>query len=142
MVQIHLGPLMADPVQRPDDVFDLLDWKRRIFELYGQIRTVSDARAGWSEWRAARDELFRSHPQSPLPEGKRATFEGLGYFDYDPAARVIANVGPAEPEHYDIATSGDGTYGFTRFASARGELYREEIELELYWLDGYGGGFF
>jgi uncharacterized protein len=142
MVQIHLGPLMAQSSLDPAGVADLLDWKRRVFDIYAQIRRSADPRVAWTGWTKARDELFRSHPQSPLPAGTRAAHGGLAYFDYDPSYRVAADVEPAEPKHYDIATSGDGTYGFTRFASARFELAGKEIELELYWLDGYGGGLF
>ena len=43
---------------------------------------------------------------------------------------------------YEIATSGDGSYSFTRFAVARFGLNGGEQTLELYWLEGYGGGLF
>jgi uncharacterized protein (DUF1684 family) len=124
------------------DLFDLLDWKRRIFELYAEVRAMDDPRAGWGRWREVRDELFRTHPQSPIPLPARGAFAGLPFFDYDPSFRVSAEVRSAESEHYDIATSGDGTYGFTRFAVARFELSGRPLELECYWLDGYGGGLF
>jgi len=126
----------------PDDVSDLLDWKRRVFDLYARVRAAPDALAGWEMWRATRDDLFASHPQSALTPGARAAFRGLPYFDYDAAARVEAAIETADAEHYEIATSGDGTYGFTRFARASFELYGNETTLELYWLDGYGGGLF
>jgi uncharacterized protein (DUF1684 family) len=122
----------------------LLDWKRRVFELYSAIRASDDPAAGWEDWRGTRDELFAIHPQSPIRAGARSGFKGLPYFDYDPAARVMAEVADMPPEHYDIATSGEteGSYGFTRFAAARFGLFGEDLELELYWLDGYGGGLF
>jgi hypothetical protein len=125
-------------------LLDLLDWKRRIFGIYAEIRAAADAKAVWSRWRAVRDELFATHPQSPLLLADRTGFTGLPYFDYDPRARVLADVVSANPEHYDIATSGEqeGSYGFTRFAVARFELSGQPAELELYWLDGYGGGLF
>jgi uncharacterized protein (DUF1684 family) len=126
------------------DLLDLLDWKRSVFGLYSEIRDASDPEAAWSRWRAARDDLFARHPQSPLPEEARRAFRGLPYFDYDRRARVLAHVVPAAPEHYDIATSGEaeGSYGFTRFAVARFELSGQPLELDLFWLDGYGGGLF
>jgi uncharacterized protein (DUF1684 family) len=126
------------------ELLDLLDWKRRVFALYAEIRAAPDPSAAWVRWRHVRDELFSSHPQSPLPTDDRPRFSGLPFFDYDPAARVLADVVPADPEHYDIATSGEteGSYGFTRFAVARFELAGDRQQLELYWLDGYGGGLF
>jgi uncharacterized protein (DUF1684 family) len=120
----------------------LLDWKRRIFELYAEIRAADDPAAAWSRWRDVRDELFRMHPQSPLPAAERASFSGVPYFDYDPALRVLADIEPAEPERREIATSGEQPYAFTRFARARFELEDEPHTLELYWLEGYGGGVF
>ena len=126
----------------PLTVFDLLDWKRRIADSYRQIRASSEPRAAWMRWRRVRDEMFASHPQSPLPPEDRSHFAGLPFFDYDPAARVLAEVAPAEPERYDIATSGDGSYSFTRFGEARFELGGRPLVLELYWLEGYGGGLF
>jgi uncharacterized protein (DUF1684 family) len=129
---------------RVTGLLDLLDWKRRVFDLYAQVRGSATPSDGWGLWRSTRDELFRTHPQSPLPAPDRATFPGIPYFDYEPAARVLAEVVDAEPERYDIATSGEsaGAYAFTRFAVARFDLGDRPLELELYWLEGYGGGLF
>jgi uncharacterized protein (DUF1684 family) len=139
---------VADPVGRAgvsatqeslaESTLDLLDWKRRIFELYAGIRRADDPAAAWLRWREVRDELFRSHPQSPLPPDARAGFEGVDYFPYDPALRFLAEVEPIEPEALVIAGSAGSSTRFTRFAVARLELGA----LELYWLDGYGGGVF
>jgi len=125
-------------------LLDLLDWKRTIFAMYARVRDSVDPAAAWTEWQTARDRLFAGHPQSPLLPEARAAFSGLPYFEYDPAARVLGTVEAAEPEHYDIATSGEaeGSYGFTRFAVARFELGGARHRLDLFWLDGYGGGLF
>jgi uncharacterized protein (DUF1684 family) len=109
------------------DELDLLDWKRRIFELYAEVRRRRDPEDGWRLWRDTRDELFATHPQSPLPPESRERFTGLPYFDYDPALRVLADVEPLPHEQREIPP-----YSFTRFGRAHG--------LDLYWLDGYGGG--
>jgi len=126
----------------PGDLLDLLDWKRRVFELYAQVRAASDPAAAWRRWREVRDRLFASHPQSPLTAEARASFDGLPCFEHDPAVRVPADLEPAQPEHYEIGTSDGGSYGFTRFAVARFSLQGRELALEAYWLDGYGGGVF
>ena len=78
------------------DELHLLEWKRRVFALYAEVRAAANPEAAWHAWRDTKDELFRTHPQSPLPEAKRAAFGGLPYFDYDPALRVLADVEPAE----------------------------------------------
>jgi uncharacterized protein (DUF1684 family) len=121
--------------------FDLLDWKRRVFDLYRDVRNQKSPEKAWELWRVTRDELFRSHPQSPIPEQERRTYPGVPYFDYDPSFRVLASLERAEPQQYDIPTSGPETMSFTRFARARFKIARE-AELELYWLTAYGGGIF
>ena len=126
------------------DPLDLLDWKRRIFELYAEVRAMSatDPAAAWRRWRDVRDELFRSHSQSPVPEDRRAAYPGVPYFDYDPAFRVEAALEPAEQETVLIGASDGGEYPFTRFATAAFELSGEPATLGVYWLEGYGGGVF
>lgn len=125
-----------------EEVAELLDWKRRVFALYADIRASDEPEAMWQRWRAGRDHLFKFHPQSPLPVGKRPSFDGLEVYEYDPALRVLAHLDPADQETYEIATSGDGTYSFTRYAKASFDLGGESKTLELYWLEGYGGGVF
>lgn len=123
------------------DEFDLLDWKRRIFALYAQVRAEPDSTIAAAHWRAWRDELFADHPQSPLPPERRAAFTGLSYFPHDPAARVLADVVPVEPRRIEVAASRDAM-AFVRIALARFSLAGADGELELYWLEGYGGGLF
>ena len=120
----------------------LLDWRRRVSDLYAEVRAASDGRAGWIRWREVRHEMLTSHPQSPLPEDRRATFPGPDYFDYDVDARILADVHEAEPEHFDVQGSAGESFGFTRFATARFELRDRDLTLGLYWMDGYAGGVF
>jgi uncharacterized protein len=42
--------------------------------------------------RAAKDEDFKTQPESPIPAAERATFQGLPYFPVDPAFRVPASL--------------------------------------------------
>jgi uncharacterized protein len=123
-------------------IAELLDWKRQVFALYADVRSASDSEATWKMWRAERDRLFATHPQSPLISGARADFDGLPYFEYDDTLRTLGDVTEAEPQRYEIATSGDGSYSFTRYATVSFEVDGEPQTLELYWLEGYGGGVF
>ena len=111
---------------------DLLDWKRRIFDLYAEVR-ASEPRAGWERWCEVRAELFRDHPQSPSPGYTR-----LAYYDYDPTLRFLAEVDPADEKVIELPGSAGSVTRFRRFAHARFYLG----SLELYWLDAYGGGVF
>lgn len=132
-----------DPSAGPAKVIlDLLDWKRRVFDLYAEARAAADPAEAWVRWRAGRDELFRSHPQSPLSTEARSGFSGLGYFPYDPGLRVSAEVVPAHVVVTRIGSSGDEPIAFDRFAEARFSLGGAELALELFWLIGYGGGLF
>src|SRR2546427_1406620 len=120
------------------EALDLLDWKRRVFALYAEVRAAADAEHAWLRWCEVRDELFRTHSQSPLPPETRVRFAGLDYFPYDPALRVTAAVEPAEPEVLAIGASGGETLSFRRFARARFDLGDASQTLELYWLEAYG----
>jgi uncharacterized protein len=124
------------------DQLDLLDWKRRTFSLYAAVRAESDGARAAAAWREARDELFARHPQSPLPAERREAFAGLDYFPYDPGARVTAEVAPAAARRHELDASAGEPMAFVRFAVARFALDGATCELELYWLDAYGGGLF
>ena len=121
---------------------DLLDWRRRVFELYRAIAASDDHHAAWRVWREERDRLFAIHPQSPLEPERRAGFAGLRYYDYDPALRAVAALAPVEPASLELATSTGEPFRFRRFAEARFALAGTACTLPLYWLEGYGGGIF
>ncbi len=120
----------------------LLDWKRRVFELYKEIRATPEPEWAWRRWREERHELFATHPQSPIESEKREDFAGLDYHDYDPAFRVLAEFVDAKHEDYHIPTSGDQPMRFARRGIATFELREKSMQLELYWLSAYGGGLF
>ncbi len=42
--------------------------------------------------RTEKDRFFADHPQSPIPRERRASFDGLDYYDPDPAYRVTATL--------------------------------------------------
>ncbi len=121
------------------DALDLLDWKRRIFALYAEVRAENDPASAWRHWRDVREELYRSHPQSPVPAEARAEY-GNAFFDYDPAFRVLAEVTNGAPVSSPIPASTGGTFAFSRVGRAQFELLGAEHELELHWNEGYGGG--
>jgi uncharacterized protein (DUF1684 family) len=123
-----------------DPLLDLLDYRRRVSELYGEVRSLlqRDPRAAHRRWRETRDELFHSHPQSALPVSERAAFRGLRYRDYDPAFAFTAAVRPLPHERYDVDTSTGGVIPFVRF----GAVDLPIGTLEVLWLEEYSGGVF
>lgn len=80
------------------DELSLADWRRRVAALYADVRLTvgTDPDAALETWRRQRDELYRDHPQSPVPAGERAAFRSL-YFPADPALRFEVVVEPDRP---------------------------------------------
>ena len=124
------------------NAFALAHWRRTVAELYADARRPSNDRAAQCEtFRRARDELFRTHPQSPIAEHLRGTWPGVQWFPYDPAARVEALLEPAsERAAFEITLAADGVLRCSRAGFAHFVLGGHRANLALYWLQGYGGG--
>jgi len=117
---------------------DLLDWRRRVSELYAEVRAASDPEVAWHRWCETRRQLFREHPQSPVPADERSSFGGPFVYDYDPAWRLLAEVERTDEQRLELPSSDGGTMTFRRFAQA----HADGVVLDVYWLEGYGGGLF
>jgi uncharacterized protein (DUF1684 family) len=118
------------------EFLELLDWRRRVAELFAELRRRPADAAALAWFRAEKDALFKHHPQSPIPVAERATFGGLPYWPHDPQARVIARFTPedAPTEQQSIAFSRIGTLHFG--------LHGSECALPALWIEGYAGGLF
>ena len=93
---------------------------------------------GLKEFRARRDDLFATHPQSAIPAAERAGFRGLRYFEPDDDAICEVDLRP-EAGEIDIDTGGlDGVVHYDRV----GVLETPYGELSLWWIRAYGGGLF
>ena len=77
---------------------ELTDYRRTVSELYAAVRAEDDLKQAHELWRRGRDELFRSHPQSPLPPGDPLRATGLPYWPYDPGLRFELPLLPADKE--------------------------------------------
>lgn len=127
----------------PDEALSLLDYRRRVAEAYRLVREAGGGEDAWRRWRATRDDLFGSHPQSAIGEVERGAFQGISYFSYDPAWAVDGRVEPAaEEERAQIGHSGDGGTWARRVGVVRFAVDGDDHELSVYWLDQYGGGLF
>jgi len=124
------------------ELLDLWDYRRRVAALYAAVRADADPAHAWLRWRAGRDALFASHPQSPLEPARRAAFTGLAYFPYDSRWRIEATLEPAPAGPVEAGHSGTGTTTFRPMGTLRGESPAGEVSLALLWLDSYGGGVF
>ncbi|HLA43634.1 MAG TPA: hypothetical protein VJZ27_09375, partial [Aggregatilineales bacterium] len=99
-------------------ILDLVDYRRRVFELYRQIR--EQGADVFETFKAERDNLFRTHPQSALDEIQKAVFTGLDYYPYDPAFCVTIPINTdVEPEVIDMTLGDDGSFRMRRIASVQ-----------------------
>ncbi|HZE04981.1 MAG TPA: DUF1684 domain-containing protein [Solirubrobacteraceae bacterium] len=125
-----------------DEALALLDWRRQIAELYAFIRTAADPHHAWTVWLQTRSRLFRGHRQSPIPPAERPAYAGPHVYAYDPAWRALAEVQPASPARLELPTSRGEVMTASRFARAHFTAAGTDLALDLYLLEGYGGGLF
>jgi hypothetical protein len=120
----------------------LADWRRRVAELYREVRIAKDPIAAHARWRAGRDRLFTNHPQSPLGVDDPLRREGLPVWPYDTRLRFAGPLLAADtPAHYEIQTAADEV---TRIRQLGWVELPEPVSgrLAVWWLEQYGGGIF
>jgi uncharacterized protein len=129
----------------PQDVLSLAHWRRTVTELYATVRRTApaDPHQAWRTFRAARDGLFRGHPQSPLAPAGREAFATLDYYPYA-ADWCLSGALDRDVERrtFMIELSSDGPVQLTRVAKVRFAAKEQPLVLNLYWIEGYGGGLF
>jgi uncharacterized protein (DUF1684 family) len=167
------GPSRAAALRRPSSTMramndgpgselELADWRRRVARMYADVRFLyrDDPVAAWQHWRTEREDLFREHPQSPLPPADRAAFRGR-YWGYDARLAFELEVQPDEREAgapakglesdslgpmaglaLALPTSGGGTMAFRRIGWLDTPFPEGARRLGLYWMEGYAGGLF
>jgi uncharacterized protein (DUF1684 family) len=113
------------------DDLDIADWRERMARLY-----LSDL--DLAGFRAARNDLFATHPQSPIPLADRDGFAGLRYFPRAGEAVIDTVLTPATGE-LSIDTGGpDGVVRYRRV----GVAVTPWGPLTVWWIEAYGGGLF
>jgi hypothetical protein len=154
---------MDDPIHSPAGRAWLADWRRRITELYAEVRETAerDPAAAWERWRTKREALFRGHPQSPVPAAERDGFRAR-HWPYNDALRFTPVIEPAavadgEPGvEPGVATmpprplgmaialpnSGSENLAFDRVGIVGLPLVGGVATLDVFWMRGYAGGLF
>ena len=102
------------------EAVDLWDWRRKITDMYYDVRSISDVRAAWRLWCESRAEMFRTHPQSPIEPAGRMVFDGPVFFPYDPELRFLVRLSPPLFEHLAFETGADGSTAMHAFARTDG----------------------
>ncbi len=124
------------------DGYALADWRRRINDLYADIRAAGSAKAGWDLWLSTRSTLFRDHPMSPLSLTQREGFTTIPVFDYDPGMRFTVDLTEVKGETVSLDLGQDGRISYRQIAKTDGLSPKLGRELAVYWVQGYGGGLF
>lgn len=128
----------------------LADWRRRVAELYAEVRAMAatDPGAARATWAAAREALYRDHPSSPVQPSERATFRAR-HWPYDDRLRYEVTVEAVAPVSglgglagLDLPNSGADVLAFDRIGTLRLPLPDGEGSLSLFWMRGYTGGLF
>jgi uncharacterized protein (DUF1684 family) len=122
------------------DFIDVLDWRRRVANMYRDARAEPDAAQAHRRWAAARLNLLATHPASPVPAAERRAFAGGRVAPYDAAFRFVVPIDThVEPERREVQTGTDGVVSLVRF----GTVHLASLgSLDVWWLDSYGGGVF
>jgi uncharacterized protein len=121
---------------------ELASWRRSVGELYAAVRAEDDPQCGHALWRRRRDELFRSHPQSPLLPGDRLRTTGLPYWPYDPALRFeLPLLPPGRVKSLSVPTRNDGTIPLECIGRVRLPAPLDAV-VDVWWVRQYAGGLF
>jgi uncharacterized protein (DUF1684 family) len=124
-------------------MFDLLDYRRRIADLYQTVRDTEGDSETWEWFRNQREWLFSTHPQSALDAEQKRSFRGLAYFSYNPDYRVVAEIDSrVEPTEFTVELGQDGQLRYQRIGRVEFDLPTGYGALNVYWIMGYGGGVF
>ena len=120
---------------------ELASWRRMVGELYAAVRAADDPQRGHERWRHGRDELFRSHPQSPLRPGDPLRGTGLPYWPYDPHLRFDVPLLQADRDMTVSVPTSEGLTPMTRL----GRVHLPapvDAAIDVWWLQQYAGGLF
>jgi len=122
--------------------FTLADWRRCVTAEYAAVRAgAADLEGTALRFRAARDRLFREHPESPIAAERRRDWRGIDWYPYAPAWRLKGVVEPvAKRETFEVPLETDGIVRCTRAGQVHFTVGGSRARLAVYWLEGYGGG--
>ena len=109
----------------------LLDWRRRVAGLYADVRASQHDHPDHAleAFRGGRASLFATHPESPTEDHRTPH-----YWPRRPDLRFTATLDTdVEAERYETPEA-----SFVRI----GIVHLPVGDLDVYWLDAYGGGLF
>jgi uncharacterized protein len=139
----------GDP-DTPASFLALADWRRQVATLYADARRLADTdpAVALAHWRSVRQQLYRNHPQSPIPHDRRPTFVAR-HFPRDSTLRFeVALLADATGRRtpFALPLSSDGGDGddlrFWRLGWIAIPFAAGLRRLAVFWMEGYTGGLF
>lgn len=83
--------------------------------------------------RKEKDRFFADHPRSPIPEEDRESFDGLAYYEPDPAYRSVVELDTDEAgERVEVERTAGDVVTYERAGTFTLNLPEGEVELAAY----------
>lgn len=132
-----------------NELMALGDYRNDVARIYHDVRgrlDEEDPRGAHQLWREGRDELWRTHPASPVPADVRDGWKGLQYWDYNPELAFTAPFDATAP--MEGRDEPEGTVVLSGHKGPWGEVYPAAVmdtpagQLYAMWMIQYGGGLF
>lgn len=121
----------------------LAHYRRTVAGHYADARTASNPAHAAESWRTQRDELFKTHPLSPIPHDQKESYPGIPYAPYNSAWRFVVHIESAPEETIYELDLPEGHFRYQRFGKVNFTAPTgEDGQLSLFWILGYGGGIF
>jgi uncharacterized protein len=121
---------------------EIVAYRREVAEIYREVRATADPAAAHARWRDRRNQLFASHPQSPLPAGDPLRSSGLPYWPYDPRWRFTVTLAAASAPARRALPTDHGQVTELRQLGWVDLPQPVGGRLAVWWLAQYGGGIF
>ena len=120
--------------------FSLLDWKRKIFEIYSKVRNEDNPEFSWNKWVYNRKNLFENHAESPIAsyQNKKNIIKFYPYnhmFSFYPKVVRLS-----EKKLISLNLGSDGTIKIFPAYKTKGLKKVLKKELIIYRIHGYAGG--
>ena len=95
-----------------------------------------------TDFRKAKDDFFKTNPQSPLDGAEKKVFQGLNYYPENPALRFdIPLEKAASPKHIVMTTSTGDQQEYWHVGQVRFKVKEQEATLQVY-VSVNGGEYF
>lgn len=120
----------------------IADYRTRVADLYAAVRRGVPSESTWATWRSERDQLLRTHPESPVADAGD-DWPGMHFWGYDPTWRLLGTVDPEQTgADIEIVQQSGLIERFSHAGVVHFDRDGDGLELPIYWAWSYAGGWF